>query len=122
MGFPGKLKFPIISNDFANCGHKGELTAVVSAIYYLNNGEILIWPPDYGSNVSKCTVTLVELSQIAVLTQSPDHPRLTEMTPPSQPTLGESFHIFVELFKKECGSNVSKCTVTLIGQLSQIAV
>ena len=35
MGFPGKLKFPIISNDFANCGHKGELSAVFSAIYYL---------------------------------------------------------------------------------------
>ena len=37
MGFPGKLKFPIISNYFANCCHKGELSAVFSAIYYLNS-------------------------------------------------------------------------------------
>ncbi len=35
MGFPGKVKFPIISNHFAKCAHKGELSAVFSAIYYL---------------------------------------------------------------------------------------
>ena len=35
MGFPGKVKFPIISNHFAKCGHKGELSAVFGAIYYL---------------------------------------------------------------------------------------
>ncbi len=35
MGFPGKVKFPIVSNHFAKCGHKGELSAVFSAIYYL---------------------------------------------------------------------------------------
>ena len=35
MGYPGKVKFPIISNHFAKCGHKGELLAVFSAIYYL---------------------------------------------------------------------------------------
>ncbi len=35
MGYPGKVKFPIISNYFAKCDHKGELSAVFSAIYYL---------------------------------------------------------------------------------------
>ncbi len=24
MGYPGKVKFPIISNHFAECDHKGE--------------------------------------------------------------------------------------------------
>ena len=37
MGFPGKLKFPIISNHFAKCVHKGELSAVFSAIDYLKS-------------------------------------------------------------------------------------
>ena len=35
MGFPGKVKFPIIHNYFATCAHKGQLSAVFSAIYYL---------------------------------------------------------------------------------------
>ena len=35
MGYPGKVKFPIVSNHFAKCDHKGELSAVFSAIYYL---------------------------------------------------------------------------------------
>ena len=35
MGYPGKAKFPIISNHFAKCDHKGEPSAVLSAIYYL---------------------------------------------------------------------------------------
>ena len=37
MGFPGKVKFPTISNLFAKCAHKGELLAVFSAIYYLKS-------------------------------------------------------------------------------------
>ena len=36
MGYPGKIKFPIISNHFGKCDHKCELSAVFSAIYYLN--------------------------------------------------------------------------------------
>ncbi len=36
MGYPGKVKFPIISNHFAKCDHEGERSAVLSAIYYLN--------------------------------------------------------------------------------------
>ncbi len=46
MGYPGKVIFPIISNHFAKCDHKGELPAVLSAIYYLNRGGgqlILNW-------------------------------------------------------------------------------
>ncbi len=35
MGFPGKVKFPYIFNHFAKCDHKGELSAVAGAIYYL---------------------------------------------------------------------------------------
>ncbi len=35
MGYPGKVKFPMISNHFAKCDHKGELSTVLSAIYYL---------------------------------------------------------------------------------------
>ena len=37
---PGKVKFPFITNHFAKCDHKGELSAVLSAIYYLK-GKIL---------------------------------------------------------------------------------
>ncbi len=37
MGYPGKVKFPIISNRFAKCDHKGELSAVFSAIYHLKS-------------------------------------------------------------------------------------
>ncbi len=40
MGFPGKVKFPIISNHFAKCGHKGELSAVFSPIYYLKQKKL----------------------------------------------------------------------------------
>ncbi len=39
MGYPGKVKIPIISNHFAKCNHKGELSAVFSAIYYLKPKE-----------------------------------------------------------------------------------
>ncbi len=42
MGGPGKVKFPIISNHFAKCDHKGELSAVLSAIYYLNMNFFLV--------------------------------------------------------------------------------
>ncbi len=43
MGYPGKVKFPIIhvSNHFAKCDHKGELSAVFSAIYYLKAAHIV---------------------------------------------------------------------------------
>ncbi len=34
MKYPGKVKLPVISNHFAKCDHKGELSAVFSAIYY----------------------------------------------------------------------------------------
>ncbi len=37
MGYPGKVKFPIISNHFAKSDHKDELSAVFSAIYYKIN-------------------------------------------------------------------------------------
>ncbi len=47
MGFPGKLKFPIISNHFAICGHKGELSAVFSAIYYLKNEFVIAASNDF---------------------------------------------------------------------------
>ncbi len=36
MGYPGKVKFRIISYHFPKCDHKGELSAVFSTIYYLN--------------------------------------------------------------------------------------
>ncbi len=36
MVFPGKVKFPVISNHLARYGHKGELSAVFSDIYYLD--------------------------------------------------------------------------------------
>ena len=35
MGYPGKVKSPIISNHFAKCEHKVELSAALSVIYYL---------------------------------------------------------------------------------------
>ncbi len=36
MGYPGKVKFPIISNHFTKRDRKGELSAVFSSIFYLN--------------------------------------------------------------------------------------
>ncbi len=35
-GVSRQSKIPLISNHFAKCDHKGELSAVFSAIYYLN--------------------------------------------------------------------------------------
>ncbi len=35
MGYPGKVKFPNISYHFAKRDHKGEISTVFSAIYYL---------------------------------------------------------------------------------------
>ena len=55
MGYPGKVKFPIISNHFAKCDHKGELSAVLSAIYYLKSplATLQIWtPPFLRANIS----------------------------------------------------------------------
>ena len=34
-GVSRQIKIPYISNHFAKCDHKGELSAVFSAIYYL---------------------------------------------------------------------------------------
>ncbi len=48
MGYPGKEKFPIISNHFAKCDHKGELSAVFSAIYYLK--DLCMWQSNCQSN------------------------------------------------------------------------
>ena len=68
MGFPRKLKFPIISNDFANCGHKGELSAVFSAIYYLNS-----WfkKPFILSRMVFTLLNLTITSQFRIFTLSP---------------------------------------------------
>ena len=43
-GVSRQSKIPYISNNFAKCDHKGELSAVFSAIYYLklNVGNILV--------------------------------------------------------------------------------
>ena len=48
MGFPGKVKCPIIPNH-AKCDHKGELKAVFSAIYYLTCNTVLSrYDPELG--------------------------------------------------------------------------
>ena len=62
MGFQCKVKFPIISNHFAKCAHKGELPAVFSAIYYLNK--------EY------CLYDLVYLQQVMDMQISQNHDSL----------------------------------------------
>ncbi len=39
-GVSRQSKIPYISNHFAKCDHKGELSAVVSAIYYLKSEKV----------------------------------------------------------------------------------
>ncbi len=58
MGYPGKVKFPIISNHFAKYDHKGELSAVLSAIYYLKHLLQSLIPSQVYSNAPLPLITL----------------------------------------------------------------